>query len=89
MIMIIQTLETLENLKWSVAISKVIHMLVLTPLHSLIMAVIVLVNEMQIWKNSAEMENEVKFSILLLFFFQLNNNFLIVFEGEVFLWCYS
>ena len=35
--MIIQTLETLESLKWSVAISKVIHMLLL---QSLIMAVL-------------------------------------------------
>ena len=35
--MIIQTLETLKSFKWSVAISKVIHMLLL---QSLIMAVL-------------------------------------------------
>ena len=48
-------IQTLESLQWSVAISEVIHML----LQSLIMAVI---NEMQIWKISAGMENEVRFS---------------------------
>ena len=84
--MIIQILGTLESLKWSVAISWVIYMLHL----SLIMVVIVLVNEMQIWKISTEMENDVNFSIFPPFLLSIkNNNFLIVFEGEVFLWCYS
>ena len=83
--MIIQTFETLESLKWSVAISEVIHML----LQSLIMAVIVFLNEMQIYLQNigrdGDWRRKSNFQILLLFFFQLNNNFLIVFEGEVFL----
>ena len=82
MLMIIQTLE---SLKWSVAISEVIHML----LQSLIMAVIVFLNEMQIYLQNigrdGDWRTKSNFQILLLFFFQLNNNFLIVFEGEVFL----
>ena len=80
--MIIQRLETFESLKWSVAISKVIYML-----HwSLVMVVIVSVNEMQIWKIWTEMENDVKFSNFPPFLLSIkNNNFLIVFGGEVFL----
>ena len=51
-------IQTFESLKWSVAISKDIYMLH----HSLIMVVIVPVNEMQIAEISTEMENDVKFS---------------------------
>ena len=84
--MIIQILGTLESLKWSVAISWVIYMLH----QSLIMVVIVPVNEMQIAEISTEMENDVKFSNFPPFLLSIkNNNFLIVFGGEVFLWCYS
>ena len=50
------------------------------------MVVIVSVNEMQIWKISTEMENDVKFSNFPPFLLSIkNNNFLIVFGGEVFL----
>ena len=51
-------IRTLESLKWSMAIFEVIHML----FPSLIMAVILSVHEMQIWRISPEMEGDVKFS---------------------------